>query len=122
VDGILDSDWLHSWIGLVLFCFPSKIHGIGAFKQNYQFYGHNNDINCSNDPIVCRSVRLEMTNNVAEGSFHFLSMKNSFFIYRVPQIDVFVKDLPKHNVNIVPKQSPKIVDHLEFQIQHLVEQ
>jgi hypothetical protein len=63
-----------------------------------------------------------MTNNVAKGSFYFLCMKNSFFIFRVPQIDFFVKELPKFNLAIGPKQFPKIVDHLGFIIQHLVQQ
>jgi hypothetical protein len=57
-----------------------------------------------------------------KGSFHFLYTKKSFFIYRVPQIDVFVKELPKLVLKIRPKQFPKIVDHLGFTIQYLVEQ
>jgi hypothetical protein len=40
----------------------------------------------------------------------------------MPQIDNFVKELPKLNFTIGPKESPKIVDHLGFTIQHLVEQ
>jgi hypothetical protein len=40
----------------------------------------------------------------------------------VPQIDIFVKELPKLNLTIGPKESPKIVDHLGFTVQHLVEQ
>jgi hypothetical protein len=40
----------------------------------------------------------------------------------VPQIDIFVKELPKLNLTIGPKESPKIVDHLGFIVQHLVEQ
>jgi hypothetical protein len=32
-------------------------------------------------PILCKSVWLGMTNNVVEGSFHFLCTKNSFFIF-----------------------------------------
>jgi hypothetical protein len=63
-----------------------------------------------------------MTNNGAEGSFHFLCTKKSFFIYRVPQIDVFVKELRKLDLKIRPKQFPKIVDDLGFIIQYLVEQ
>jgi hypothetical protein len=63
-----------------------------------------------------------MTNNVVEGSFHFLCMKKSFFIFRVPHIDIFVKELPKINLKIGPKQSPKKVYNLGFTIQHLVEQ
>jgi hypothetical protein len=53
-----------------------------------------------------------MTNNVAEGNFHFLCMKKSFSIFRVPQINIFVKELPKFNLAIEPKQSLKIIDHL----------
>jgi hypothetical protein len=63
-----------------------------------------------------------MTNNVAEGSFHFFCMKNSFFIFCVTQIDVLVKELPKFNLKIGTKQSQKILEHLGFTIQHLVEQ
>jgi hypothetical protein len=63
-----------------------------------------------------------MTNNVAEGSFHFFFTKNSFFIFWVTQIDVLVKELPKFNFKIRPKQSQKILEHLGFKIQHLVEQ
>jgi hypothetical protein len=40
----------------------------------------------------------------------------------VPQIDVFVKELPKINLKIGTKQSPKILEHLGFKDQHLVEQ
>jgi hypothetical protein len=63
-----------------------------------------------------------MTNDVVEGSFHFLCTKKSLFIFLVPQIDVFVKDLLKFNLTIGPKQSSKILDHSGFKIQHLVEQ
>jgi hypothetical protein len=63
-----------------------------------------------------------MTNNVAEGSFHSFCTKNSFFIFPVTQIDVLVKELPKFNLKIGPKQSQKILEHLGFKIQHLVEQ
>jgi hypothetical protein len=93
-----------------------------TFKSNYQCYSHNHDIVCSNDPILCKSVRLGMTNNVAEGSFHFFCTKNSIFIFWVTQIDVLVKELPKFNLKIGPKQSQKILEHLRFKIQHLVEQ
>jgi hypothetical protein len=48
-------------------------------KPNYQYYGHNHDIVCSNDHILCKCVRLGMEKNVFEGSFHFLCTKNSFF-------------------------------------------
>jgi hypothetical protein len=65
--GFLSSDWL--------LCF------LLFFLPNYQCYGHNHGIVCSNDPILCKSVRLGMTNNVAEGSFHFFCTKNSFFIF-----------------------------------------
>jgi hypothetical protein len=40
----------------------------------------------------------------------------------VPQIDIFLKELPKLNLTNGPKESPKIVDHLGFTVQHLVEQ
>jgi hypothetical protein len=40
----------------------------------------------------------------------------------VAQIDVLVKELPKFNLKIGPKQSQKILEHLGFNIQHLVEQ
>jgi hypothetical protein len=39
----------------------------------------------------------------------------------VAQIDVLVKELPKFNSKIGPKQSQKILEHLGFKIQHLVE-
>jgi hypothetical protein len=93
-----------------------------TFKSNYQCYGHNYDIVCSNDPILCKSVRLGMTNNVAEGSFHFFYTKNSFFNFWATQINFLVKELPKFNLKIGPKQSQKILEHLGFKIQHLVEQ
>jgi hypothetical protein len=54
--------------------------------------------------------------------FHFICIKKSFSIFRVPQIDVFVKELPKFNLRIGPKQSTKIVDHLGLKIHHLVAQ
>jgi hypothetical protein len=63
-----------------------------------------------------------MTNNVTEESFQFFRTKKSFFIFGVPQIDIFVKELPKLNLTIGPKESPKIADHLGFTVQHLVEQ
>jgi hypothetical protein len=69
-----------------------------------------------------KSVQLGTTNNVDERSFHYLCTKNSFSIFWVPQIDIFVKELSKLNMKIGPKQSPKIVDNLGFKIQHLVGQ
>jgi hypothetical protein len=57
-----------------------------------------------------------MTNNVAEESFHFSLHKMLFFIFLVPQIDIFVKEIPKFNLKIGPKESPKILDHLGFTI------
>jgi hypothetical protein len=93
-----------------------------TFKSNYQCYSYNHDIVCSNDPILCKSVRLRMTNNVAEGSFYFFCTKNLFFIFWVTQVDVLLKELPKFNLKIRPKQSQKILEHLGFIIQHLIEQ
>jgi hypothetical protein len=93
-----------------------------AFKPNYQCYGHNHDIVYLNDPILCKSVRLRTTSNVVEGSFHCLCTKNSIFIFWVPQIDVFVKELPTLNFKIGSKQSPKKVYNIGFTIQHLFEQ
>jgi hypothetical protein len=52
-----------------------------SFKLNDRCHGHNHGIVCSNDPILCKSVRLGMTNNVAEGSFQFLCTKKSFFYF-----------------------------------------
>jgi hypothetical protein len=40
----------------------------------------------------------------------------------VPQIDIFVKDVPKFNLKIGPKQYPKILEHLGFKDQHFIEQ
>jgi hypothetical protein len=40
----------------------------------------------------------------------------------VPQIDIFMKEVPKLNLKIRPKQSPKILEHLGFKDQHFVEQ
>jgi hypothetical protein len=78
-----------------------------TFKPSDQCYGHNHDIVCSNDPILRKSVRLGMTNNIAEGSFHFFCTKNSFFIFCVTQIDVLVKELPKFNLKIGPNNLKK---------------
>jgi hypothetical protein len=93
-----------------------------TFKRNYQCYSHNHGIVYSNDHILCKCVRLRMTNNVPEGSFYFFCTKNLFFIFWVTQIGVFVKELPKFNFKIGPKQSQKILEHLGFKIQHLVGQ
>jgi hypothetical protein len=53
--------------------------------------------------------------------FIFFAQKSHFY-FLVPQMDVFVKDLLKFNLTIGSKQSPKILDHSGFKIQHLVEQ
>jgi hypothetical protein len=52
-----------------------------AFNLSYQWYGHNHDIVCSDDPVLCESVRLGMTNNVAEASFHFFFARKSHFSF-----------------------------------------
>jgi hypothetical protein len=68
---VLSSDWVKTNVH------KSKFET----APNYQCYGHNYDIVCSNDLILCQSVRPGMTNNIVEGSFHFLCMKKSFFIF-----------------------------------------
>ena len=60
-----------------------------AFKPNDQSYGHIHGIVCSNDLILCTSVHLGITNNVAYGSFQFLCTENSFSIFRVPEMSLF---------------------------------
>jgi hypothetical protein len=62
-----------------------------------------------------------MTNNIAEGSFHFLCTKNSFF-YFLSGANRCFSELAKFNFTIVPKESPKILEHLGFKIQQLVKQ
>jgi hypothetical protein len=52
-----------------------------SFKLNDRCHGHSHGIVCSNDPILCKTIRLRIKNNVAEESFHFLCTKNSFFSF-----------------------------------------
>jgi hypothetical protein len=93
-----------------------------TFKLNDRCHGHNHGIVCSNNSIFCKIVRLGMTNNVDEGSFHFICTKKSFFLFSESHKSMlFVKELPKFNLKIGPKQFPKILYHLGFTIQHLVE-
>jgi hypothetical protein len=63
-----------------------------------------------------------MTNNVAEGSFQIFLHEKVIFHFLSAINQYFVKDLPKFNFKIGPKQSPKILDHSGFTIHHLVEQ
>jgi hypothetical protein len=99
-------------------CFGGMVHGLsGSYfwlgenkcpqikiwnRPKLPSYGHSYDIVCSNDLILCKNVRPGMTNNFTEGSFHFLCMKKSFFIFSLPQIDVFMKELPKFNLIFEP--------------------
>jgi hypothetical protein len=69
-----------------------KFHG---FQARWASCGHNHSIVCSNDPILCTCVHIEMVNNVDLGSFNFLCTKNSFFIFLMLKKGYFVKHLPK---------------------------
>ena len=91
-----------------------------AFKPNDQSYGHIHGIVCSNDLILCTRVHLGIPNNVAEGSFHFLCMENSFFIFRVPKRRFFVKDLPNNCCKIRPNLFSKILGHIWCTIDKMV--
>jgi hypothetical protein len=70
----------------------TKFHG---FQAKWDSYGRNHGIVCSNDPILCTCVHLGMTNNIDLGSFNFLCIKSSFFIFLVQKMGFFVKRLPK---------------------------
>jgi hypothetical protein len=56
----------------------TKFHG---FQAKWDSYGHNHNIVCSNEPILCICVHLGMKNNVDLGSFNFRCTKKSFFIF-----------------------------------------
>jgi hypothetical protein len=53
-----------------------------TFNLNNRCHGHNHGIVCSNDPILCKCVRLGMTNNVDEGSFSFYLHKKVIFYFQ----------------------------------------
>jgi hypothetical protein len=84
-----------------------------TFNPNDQCHENEHNIVCSNDTIFRIIVRLGMANNIVEGSFHFLWMKNSFSNFRVPYIVFFVKQPPKLTLRIGPTQSWKIIDHFQ---------
>jgi hypothetical protein len=54
-----------------------------TFKPNDQYHENEHGIVFLNDSILCKLVRLGMTNNVVIGSFYFLCTKNSVSIFRV---------------------------------------
>jgi hypothetical protein len=91
-----------------------------TFKLNDQCHDHNHGIVYSNDLVLCKSVRLGMTNNVAEESFHFLYTKNSFSIFWVAKMSAFVKQLPKFTMITGATLCLKILYHLGFKVHHLV--
>jgi hypothetical protein len=62
-----------------------------------------------------------MTNNVAEGSFHFLWMKNSFFYFLSGANRCFSEGATKIQFENWAKTISKKLEHLGFNIQHLVE-
>ena len=70
------------------------VRGLMSFRPNDQCYGQNRGIVCDNVPILCTHVHLGMKNNVAVGSFPFHRTKISFFIFRVPKTEFFVKQPP----------------------------
>jgi hypothetical protein len=61
----------------------TKFHG---FQARWANYGHNHDIVCSNNPILCTCVQLGMANNIDLGCFNFRGIKSSFFIFLVPKL------------------------------------
>jgi hypothetical protein len=59
------------------------------------FLNHLSNMWCKNDPILCICVYLGMEKKVALGSFNFLCLKNSFFIFLMLKMGFFEKHLPK---------------------------
>jgi hypothetical protein len=68
---------------------------LAAFQARWVRYGHNHDIVCSYDLILCTWVHIRMKNNVHLGSFNFCCTNKSFFILLVQKLGFFVKRLPK---------------------------
>jgi hypothetical protein len=65
-----------------------------AFKPNKLDRDQNHGMVCSNDPILCKSVRLGMLNIVYFGCLSFLRIKSSFSILQVLKMGFFVKQQP----------------------------
>jgi hypothetical protein len=86
-----------------------KFHG---FQARWASYGFNYNIVCSNDPILCICVPLEMANNVYFWCFPFLGIKSSFFIFLAPKMGFFVKHLPNICFKNVPTHFYKILYHI----------
>jgi hypothetical protein len=70
----------------------TKVHG---FQARWASSSDNHGIVCSNNPILCTCVHLDMANKVALGSINFLCTKKSFFIFLMLKMGYFVKHLPK---------------------------
>ncbi len=83
-----------------------------TFRANDECYDRKHDIVCSNDLIFCKSVRIRMANNVAEESFHLFRTKKQFFIFRVPKMGFFAKELQNICFKIGPHNLLKILDHI----------
>jgi hypothetical protein len=91
-----------------------------TFKPNDPCHEHGYCMVCSNDPILCKLVRLEMTNNVIIRSFHFICIKNSLFIFQVQKMSFFMKQLPKIILMIEPTQFIKLQEHFVYTITLIV--
>jgi hypothetical protein len=71
--------------------------------------------------LYCAKVfDLVWQNNVAEWSFHFVHMKNSFH-FPSAKYEFFVKKLPNFILIIEPNQFPKILDHFMLKIHLFVD-
>ena len=67
-------------------------------------------------PILCTHVHLGMKNNIAVGSFPFHRTKMSFFIFRVPKTEFFVKQPPNGSFQMVPPHFSKILYNITWPI------
>ena len=65
-----------------------------------------------NDLIFCICLYIWMANKFAKWSFHFRCTKNAFFIFRVPKVGSFVKDVPNIWCQFEPTHFCIILDHL----------
>ena len=92
------------------------VRGLITFRLNDQCYGYNRGIVCDNVPILCTIVHLGMKNNVAVGSFPFHRTKMSFFIFRVPKTECFVKQPPNGSLQMVPPHFSKILYNITWPI------
>ena len=91
-----------------------------AFKSNDQSYGHIHGIVCSNDLILCTRVHIGIPNNVDLGSFHFHCTKESFFIFRVPEMRFFCGEPTNNYCKIGPNHFSKILGHVYCTIDQMV--